>query len=82
MARNCPVSCKLPTEMELGMMVSESKGSGAGVIETAMVALFDTTLPSAFVNAAVMVVVPGLNPVTSPDELIEAIEELLEVHLI
>src|ERR1700733_7315610 len=81
-ARKFPVSCRLPTLSELGMIVSESSGSGAGVLETATVAVPDTTLPSAFVNSAVMVALPGLEPVTSPEALMEAIDGLLEVHLI
>jgi hypothetical protein len=36
--------------MELGMMVSESRGSGAAVIATTTLAVLDTTLPSEFVN--------------------------------
>jgi hypothetical protein len=62
------------------MIVSESRGSGAGVLETATVAVPDTTLPSAFVNSAVMVVLPALEPVTSPEALTEAMDGLLERH--
>jgi hypothetical protein len=80
-ARNCPVSCKFPTVIELGIMVSESRGCGGAVSETVTDAAPDTTLPSVFVNDALMVVVPALNPVTRPDALTEAMEELLEVHL-
>src|SRR5271167_4469973 len=79
-ARNCPVSCKLPTDTVLGIMVSESRGSGAAVSETVTVPVFDTTLPSAFVNSAVMVLVPALRPVTSPAALTVAIEGMLELH--
>jgi hypothetical protein len=74
------VSCRLPTVIELGIIVSESRGCGGAVSETVMDAVLDTTLPSAFVNAALTVVVPTLNPVTRPDVLIEAMEGLLEVH--
>src|ERR1700723_55142 len=65
-ARNCPVSCKLPTDKVLGTMVSESRGSGAAVIVTVTVALEVTTLPSGLVSLAVMVVVPALAPVATP----------------
>jgi hypothetical protein len=81
-ARKFPVSCKLPTVIELGMIVSESRGSGAGEFETATVAVPDTTLPSAFVNSAVMVALPAFEPATSPEALTEAMDGLLELHLI
>jgi hypothetical protein len=81
-ARKFPVSCKLPTVIELGMIVSESRGSGAAVSETATAAVFDTTLPSAFVNTAVIVLVPELKPVRRPDALTVAIDGMLELHWI
>jgi hypothetical protein len=81
-ARKFPVSCKFSTVIELGMIVSESRGSGAAVSETATVAVFDTTLPSGFVNNAVMVLVPALKPLTSPDAFTEAIDGMLELHCI
>ena len=62
--------------------MSESRGSGAGVIETATVALLDTTLPSELVKTAVTVLLPALTPVASPVVLTETTEGLLEVHLI
>ena len=65
-ARNCAVSCKLPTVTLLGTIVSESRGSGAAVIVTVTVALEVTTLPSGLVSLAVMVVVPALAPVATP----------------
>src|ERR1035438_1558514 len=52
-ARNWPVSCRLPTVMVLGTIVSERRGSGAAVNATATVAVPDTTLPSALDNSAV-----------------------------
>jgi hypothetical protein len=81
-ARNCPVSCRLPTVIELGMMVSESRGSGAVVATTVMLAVLETTLPSLLVNSAVIVLVPVLTPVASPVALTVAIEGALELHLI
>jgi hypothetical protein len=60
------------------MMVRESSGSGAGVIETATVAVLETTLPSEFVNTAVTV----LLPVASPVALTETTDGRLEFHLI
>jgi hypothetical protein len=79
-ARNCPVSKISPTEITLGTTVNESRGSGAVVSETAMVAVEVTTLPSGLVNWAEMVVLPALRPVARPDELIEAMEGALELH--
>jgi hypothetical protein len=79
-ARKFPVSCKFPTEIELGTIVSESKGSGAGALETATVAVPDTTLPSVFVRTAVILVLPALEPVTSPDAFTEAMDGALELH--
>jgi hypothetical protein len=82
MARNCAVSCRLPTVTVAGMMVSERSGSGAAVLVTVMAAVLETTLPSVLVNSAVMVLVPALRPVTSPDWLTEAMDGMLELHLI
>src|SRR6266851_3286752 len=82
MARNCPVPNKFVTVILLGIIVRESRGSGAGVIETATVALVDTTLPSEFVNTAVMVLLPALTPVASPVGLTATMDGLLELHTI
>jgi hypothetical protein len=80
-ARKFPVPCKLRTLMLDGIMVSESIGSGAAVAVTVMVAGdADTTVPSGFVQIAVIVVEPALNPVTSPEET-EAIVGMLEFHV-
>ena len=79
-ARKFPVSCKFPTVIELGMMVRESRGSGAAVRLTVTLAVLDTTLPSEFVNTAVMVPVPALKPFARPVALIETMDGLLEVH--
>ena len=81
-ARNCPVSCKFPTVIELGIMVSESRGSAGAVFETATLAVFDTTLPSGFVNSAVIVLLPTLTPVIRPVELTVAMDGVLELHAI
>src|ERR1700758_3626935 len=59
MARNCPVSCKSPTVIAFGMIVSESRGSGAGVRVTVTDAVADKTDPSELVNTAVIVVAPA-----------------------
>lgn len=90
-AKNCPVPCKLRTESELGMIVSESRGSGAGVEVTVTDAVAVTTLlglpPLAgFVHSAVMVAEPALTPLTTPfpegsPEVIEAYVGTLEIHV-
>ena len=72
----------MPTVIELGTMVSESRGSGAVVAVTVMLAVLETTLPSLFVSSAVMVLVPALTPVASPVALTVAMDGLLELHLI
>jgi hypothetical protein len=66
-ARKFPVSCRLPTVIMLGIMVSESRGSGAGVDVTVTFVVADTTLLSGFVHSAVIVVLPALAPMTSPE---------------
>jgi hypothetical protein len=49
-ARKFPVSCRLPTAIALGIMVSESRGSGAGVEVVVIVAgSAGTIVLSAFV---------------------------------
>jgi hypothetical protein len=69
--------------MELGIMIRESRGSGAGVRVTVTEAAADTTVPSALlVNSAVIVLVPALKPVTSPDEFTLAMVGMLELHVI
>ncbi len=47
-------------------MVSDCKGSGAGEDVTFTTADAEDAVPSGFVNIAVIVVWPGLAPVTSP----------------
>lgn len=79
-ARNCPVACKFPTEMELGMMLSESRGSGAAVSDTLTAEVAVTTEPSGLVSSAVIVVLPTLTPWASPVDVTVAIEGTLEVH--
>jgi hypothetical protein len=58
MARNCPWSRRLPTVIEAGTMVSESRGSGAGVKVTLTVADDETREPSGLDSMAVMVLAP------------------------
>jgi len=72
----------LPTVIELGMMLSESNGSGGGVELTAMDAVPETTVPSVLVNCAVIVVVPTPTPVASPEALTVATVGMLELHVI
>jgi len=81
-AKNCPVSPKFPTVIELGIMVTESRSWGAAVSEAARLAVLDTTVPSAFVNSAVIVVAPAAKSVANPDALTEATVGALELHLI
>jgi hypothetical protein len=90
-AKNCPDPCKLRTVSEFGIIVSESRGSGAGVEVTVTEAVAVNTLagvePEAgFVHSAVMVVDPTLTPLTTPfpegsPEVIEAYVGMLEVHV-
>jgi hypothetical protein len=80
MARKFPVSCKLPTVMLLGIIVSESSGSGACVEVTVTDAVADTTLASGFVHIAVIPLEPALTPVTSPEALTVAMVGMLELH--
>jgi hypothetical protein len=78
----------LPTLILLGIMVSESRGSGGAVVVTVTVAVaVSTVLSAGFVNSAVMAVVPGLTPWATPlpvasPEVIEATVGMLETHLI
>jgi hypothetical protein len=79
-AKNWPVACKFPTVMALGIMVRDSRGSGAAVSVTVTVAEAVTTEPSALVSSAVIVLVPTLTPWASPVELTVAIDGTLELH--
>ena len=81
MARKFPVSCRLPTVMLLGMMVSESSGSGAVVAVIVTAAVAETTLPSGLVQMALIVLEPALTPVTSPEAETVATVAILEVEL-
>jgi hypothetical protein len=80
-ARNCPVSCKLPTVIEVGMMASDRKFCGAAVMESAIVEMLDTTVPSGFNNTAVMTAVPVPKFVTSPVALTDATDGILELQV-
>jgi hypothetical protein len=84
-ARNWPVSCKLPTERTLGMMVSETRTPPvepppppAPVTVTRVLAL---TSPLNAVAPALMVVVPAATAVTSPVALTVATVGVLELHV-
>jgi hypothetical protein len=82
-ARNCPVSCKLPTVIELGIMVSESRSPpDAPPPEpvTTRVAL-ELTGPLNAVALAVIVVVPALTPVATPEALTVATAGTLEAQV-
>jgi hypothetical protein len=84
-ARNCPVSCKLPTVIELGIMVSESRFPPAGPEPppepvTMRVAL-ELTEPLNAIALAVIVVVPALTAVTMPEALTVATEATLEAQV-
>src|ERR1700761_4565880 len=68
--------------MVAGMIVSESRGSGAAVIATETFAAPDTTLPSGLLSTAVIVVEPALRPVMSPEALTEAIDGELDCQAI
>ena len=80
MARKLPVSCRLPTVITAGMMVSESSGSGAAVRVTVTVALAETILRSGLVHSAVMALDPALTPATKPELLTVAIVGMLDIH--
>jgi hypothetical protein len=81
----------LSTESELGRIVSERRGSGAGVEVTVTDAVASTTFGgeeplAGFVHSAVMVAEPALTPLTKPfpersPEVIEAYVGTLEVHV-
>jgi hypothetical protein len=70
MAMKFPVSCKLPTEMELGMMVTEtSPVEDTGPVPVPPVTVTDTVLvvePLKPCAVAVIVVVPLATASTSP----------------
>ena len=71
----------MPTVMLLGMMVSESSGSGAVVAVIVTAAVAETTLPSGLVQMALIVLEPALTPVTSPEAETVATVAILEVQL-
>lgn len=84
-ARNCPVSCKLRTVIELGIIVNETKSPPPAPVlppepETTRVAL-ELTGPLNASAEAVIVVVPPLTAVATPDELIVATVGTLEVQV-
>jgi hypothetical protein len=84
-ARYCPVSCRSPTVMELGIMERErSDVSLAPPAEvapgTVMDAPDETTPPNPFI-LAVMVVVPAETAVARPEALTVATAGALELHV-
>jgi hypothetical protein len=83
-ARNCPVSCKLPTVIELGIMVSETRlppPAPPPPPEAATVTFeLELTGPLNAVLLAVIVVVPAATAVTSPEGLTVATEGVVEVQ--
>src|SRR5579863_10344818 len=83
MARNWPVSCRLPTVMELGMMVSETKLPPVPLVtvDATVTVEAEVTGPLKAVALAVIVVVPEANADTNPDELTVATEGVEEVHV-
>src|ERR1700733_1211273 len=73
--------------MEVGMIWSESSGSGAGVSVTSADEKLDTIDPSGFFNSALIVLVPWLTPVTMPlpeasPVVTVATDGMLESHVI
>ena len=71
----------MPTVIVLGIMMSDCKGSGAGEEVTFTVADAEDAVPSGFVNIAVIVVWPGLAPVTIPVVApTEATDGAVEIH--
>jgi hypothetical protein len=82
-ARNWPVACKLPTERELGMMVSETRSPPDGpppAPVTVRVAL-ELTGPLNAVAPAVIVAVPAATAVTSPAGLTVATDGVVELQV-
>jgi hypothetical protein len=84
-ARNCPVSCKLPTVIELGIMVSETRlppPAPPPPPEAATVTFaLELTGPLNAVPPAVIVVVPAATAVTTPEALTVATEGAVEVQV-
>jgi hypothetical protein len=82
-ARNCPVPCKLPTEILLGITVRERR-LFAWLPEVGRVTVSITLELASPLNAiapAVMVVVPAATPVTRPEALTVATVGVLELQV-
>jgi hypothetical protein len=81
-ARNCPVPCKLPTVIELGMIASERRLPALSPAEpvTVRVAL-ELVAPLNAAPRAVIVVVPSLTAAATPEALMVATEGMLEVQV-
>jgi branched-subunit amino acid transport protein AzlD len=76
-ARNCPLSCRLPTVIELGIIVSESRvldpvPPPLVVVPATVSVEVPTSRPENPFMLAAIVVVPGPTAVASPEELIVA----------
>lgn len=80
MARNCPVSFKLATLIDAGIIVSDKRLPAASAPVTVMAALA-LTGPLNAVAFAVIVVVPAPTAVTNPEELTVATVGTLELQL-
>jgi hypothetical protein len=85
-ARNCPLSCKLPKTIPLGMMVSERMvpplppfvpPDDPITVKSAV----ELTGPAKPVAVAVMIVEPALTAFAMPVVLMLATEGTLEVHV-
>jgi hypothetical protein len=82
-ARNCPVSCKLPTVIELGIMVSETRSvppappPGSVITRVAL----ELTGPLNAIALAVMVAMPVPTAVATPEALTVATSGALEIQV-
>jgi hypothetical protein len=85
-ARNCPLSCKLPKTIPLGMMVSERMPPPLPPVvppadPVTVTPAVEVTGPLNAVALAVIVVVPALTAVTIPAEFTVATAGVLEVQV-
>jgi hypothetical protein len=85
-ARNCPLSCKLPKTIPLGMMVSERMlpplpPAVPPVDPVTVRSVVEETGPANPAVLAVMIVEPAPTAVTTPEVLTVATEGVLEVQV-
>jgi hypothetical protein len=85
-ARYCPLSPKLPNTIELGIMVSERMlpplpPATPPVDPVTVRSAVELTGPLNAVAPAVIIVVPALTPVATPEALTVATEGVLEVQV-